>query len=135
MNQTGMMSLLGLAAKLAGAMSVMETFSLPQSFSRAAGVPVALIAWSSAGVSRYSLRSALPARWLPVFAVSPSYRGKRRCLFIQALLCAPATLSSLSARREQGKSTFTGAERAFVTATMPGAVTKVSGPTTGRIPL
>lgn len=86
MNQTGMMSLWGLAAKLAGAMSVVEMFSLPQSFSRVAGVPVALIAWTTAGVSQYSLRSALPARLLPVFAVSPFYRGKRRCLFIQALL-------------------------------------------------
>jgi len=135
MNQTGMMSPWGLAAKLAGAMSVVEMFSLPQSCSRVAGVPVALFAWITASVSQYSLRSALPARLLPAFAVSPFYFCKPRYLFIQALLCAPAALSSLIARREQGKSTLTGAERAFITATMPGAVTKVSGPTTGRIPL
>ena len=42
MKQTGTMSLLGLAAKLAGAMSVEELFSLPQSFSRVADVPVGI---------------------------------------------------------------------------------------------
>jgi hypothetical protein len=119
MNQTGMMSPWGLAARLAGAMSPVEMFQLSQSFSRVAGVPVALIAWTTSAVSHYRLRSALPARVLPVFAVSPPYSGKHRYLFIQALLCASATFSSLIARREQGKSIFTGAEGALITAAFP----------------